>query len=54
MVSGYEYDILMGIVFLVIILLSIVAILLDKYFPKNRISKRLGRIADWIKDNVRI
>ena len=49
-----ELLILFGIILVVIIILIILEIILEKLFPKNKISVFLEDIAEWIKDNVRI
>ncbi|MDO8622776.1 MAG: hypothetical protein Q7R52_00865 [archaeon] len=54
MAYGYEYEILLGIILTVIIILMIMALIIEKFFPKNKISKALENIAEWIKDNIRI
>ena len=45
------------IIFLVIlsliIILFILSIIIRKIFPKNKISEKLEKIAEWVKDNIR-
>jgi hypothetical protein len=50
----YEFEILFGSILAVIIILIVLAIALEKLFPKNKISETLERIAEWIKDSFRI
>lgn len=45
---------LFAIIFLgVIILLVVLATILDRLFPNNKLSKKLDELAEWIEDNVR-
>ena len=46
--------ILVGIILTVIILLEIVVVVLDRFFPKNKISKFLEKMHEWIKENIKI
>ena len=50
---GYEYETLMGSVLAIIIILMIIVLIIEKFFPKNKISKILENTVEWIKDNVR-
>ncbi|MEK6952582.1 MAG: hypothetical protein AABX29_06210 [Nanoarchaeota archaeon] len=53
MFEGYGYEIIVGIIFGILILLLSFAFILEELFPKNRISKWLEKLVEWIKDNVR-
>lgn len=43
-----------GIILGIIIFLIILAGALEWFFPKNRLSKILEKIADWINNNIRV
>ena len=47
-----EPIILIGVTLGVITLLSLIATILEKFFPNNKVSKKLDKISKWIKDNV--
>lgn len=51
---GYEFEILVGSIIGIIVILIILATIIEKFFPKNKISKFLEKIVEWISDNVRI
>jgi len=53
MLEGFEYGIIIGIVAVVIVILIIIEVKLNKFFPKNKFSKFLEKISDWIFDNFR-
>lgn len=46
--------ILFGIILGVAVFLLILAASLEKFFPKNKVSKSLEKIAEWIRDNVNL
>lgn len=50
--TGDEFFILIGVVFGIIMLLTLIATTLEELFPKNKFSKKLEKIAEWIQDNV--
>jgi len=52
--ADYGYDILIGIIVGILLLFVILASLLDKFFPKNKISSKLDNFAAWIRDNIKI
>ena len=52
-VMGDPYFIIFGIILGVIFVLIIIADIVEHFFPKNRLSKRLEKTAEWIKDNIR-
>jgi hypothetical protein len=37
---------------MVIFLIKIIGVILDKFFPKNKISKSIDNVLDWIMDNL--
>ncbi len=47
-----EYFILVGIFIGVFFIFGVIELILDKFFQKNKISKILKRIMEWIKDNI--
>jgi len=49
---GYEWEILVGIIIGIIIVLIIIAGIFEILFPKNKFSKMLEHVAEWIKDNI--
>ena len=51
---GYEFEILVGILFGVLLLLTIITIILEHFFPKSKIAKIPERISEWIQGNIRI
>mgnify|MGYP001573818889 CR=1 FL=1 len=52
-VIGDPYFTIAGIILGVIFVLIIIADIIEHFFPKNRLSKRLEKTAEWIKDNIR-
>jgi len=38
----------------IIIGLIILVTIFERFFPKNKLSKKLEKFAEWIKDNVRV
>jgi len=51
---GYEFDILIGSIIVIIIILIVLARIIEKFFLENKISRFLERVVEWIIDNVRI
>lgn len=49
---GNESGIILGIILGTIILFMIIAFLLERLFPKNKISERLEKLAYWIRDSI--
>ncbi len=50
----YEYEILILSILGLIIALLILSIILERFFPKNKLSKFLEDSAEWVKENIRI
>ncbi len=48
----WSFDILIGITFGIVIILIILAVILEKFFPENRISKMLENLGEWIQYNI--
>ena len=51
---NYEFEKLFGILLAVIILLLLIEIVLQKFFPKSKISKIPSLIVEWIQENIKI
>lgn len=47
-----EDIILIGIIIGGVLAIIILAAILERCFPKNKISKKFEKLAEWIKDNV--
>ncbi|MDP4039092.1 MAG: hypothetical protein Q8P57_00730 [Candidatus Pacearchaeota archaeon] len=50
----YEFDILIGSIMGITVILIILATIIKKFFSENKISRFLEKIAEWVSDNVRI
>lgn len=50
----YAYETIIGSILGITIFLIIVSSIIEKFFPKNKISKLLENAADWIADNIKI
>ena len=49
---GYEYDIIVGILFVIILIMILLDVVLRKFFPKNRFVNLPWKIKEWIEDNI--
>mgnify|MGYP001559654247 CR=1 FL=1 len=52
-VLGDPLIIIFGIIIGVCFLFIIIAVILEWLFPKNKLSKKLEKIPDWILDNIK-
>ena len=50
---NYEYEKLIGIILAVIIFLLLIEIVLQKFFPKSKVSSLPNLIIEWIQENIR-
>jgi len=51
---NFEYEIIIGVIIGIIFIILFWILLLDKFFPKNKISEKLEKIIDWIIYDIRI
>jgi hypothetical protein len=46
------FFIILGIIFGIIFILTITAEIIEHFFPKSNLSKKLYKISEWIRDNI--
>jgi len=51
---NFEYEILIGIILGASFIILLLTFLLEKFFPKSKVSKLLSKILDFIRQDIRV